>query len=290
MVRADMSSSAAVEIRAMRVADIPAGLALCRASGWNQTEKDWRFFLTAARDGALAAVHDGRVVGTVATLPYGPFAWISMVLVDPAVRRKGIGTLLLLRGLALVPTSVTARLDATPSGELLYRKLGFSPEYGVTRRFLDARPHDLARSTNVRPLGDEDWPAIEQLDARAFGAPRIALLKRFAAEAHEYAWVATQNGVLQGFVLGRHGHVRDQLGPLVADSCATADALVDACLSGSRRRGVFLDAPDNQRAWNDALARRNFAIERPLLRMYRGKLTSPGDPSIIFAIAGPEFG
>jgi hypothetical protein len=59
-----------------------------RLSGgrWNQTERDWRHFLTEAPDGALVAEEDGRVIGTAATLPYGPFAWISMVLVDPAAR------------------------------------------------------------------------------------------------------------------------------------------------------------------------------------------------------------
>ena len=33
-----------------------------------------------------------------------------------------------------------------------------------------------------------------------------------------------------------------------------------------------------------------FAIERPFLRMHRGPLKTPGDPSSIYAIAGPEFG
>ena len=96
--------------------DIGAGMALCRASGWNQTEADWRMFLTAAPHGALVAEEDDRVIGTVGTLPYGRFTWISMVLVDPAARGRGVGTLLLKRGLDLVPPDVTARLDATAFG------------------------------------------------------------------------------------------------------------------------------------------------------------------------------
>jgi len=31
-------------------------------------------------------------------------------------------------------------------------------------------------------------------------------------------------------------------------------------------------------------------MERPFLRMYRGRLTSPGTPSLVYAITGPEFG
>ena len=31
----------------MSLEDIPDGLRLCRASGWNQVEEDWRVFLTS---------------------------------------------------------------------------------------------------------------------------------------------------------------------------------------------------------------------------------------------------
>ena len=126
-----------VSIRDMTPDDIAAGLRLCRASHWNQTEQDWRFFLTAAPHGALVAQEDGRVIGTVATLPYGPFTWISMVLVDPVARGRHVGTALLQRGLELAGADATARLDATPSGEAIYRKIGFAGEYRLARWFLD---------------------------------------------------------------------------------------------------------------------------------------------------------
>ena len=55
-------------------------------------------------------------------------------------------------------------------------------------------------------------------------------------------------------------------------------------------QGFYLDVPDDRQAWRAALSRTGFAIERPFLRMHRGPLTTPGQPSSIFAIAGPEFG
>ena len=93
----------------MTLEDIAAGLALCRASGWNQTERDWLFFLKTAVHGALVAEEDGRVVGTTATLPYGPFTWISMVLVDPAARGRGVATTLLQCALRLVGSNAVPR-------------------------------------------------------------------------------------------------------------------------------------------------------------------------------------
>jgi GNAT superfamily N-acetyltransferase len=280
-------------IREMTIGDIPDGLRLCRASGWNQIEGDWRHFLTEAPRGALAAVEDSRVIGTVATLPYGPFAWISMVLVDPAARRRGVGTELLERGLALIPDPVIARLDATPAGEPLYRKLGFAGEYPLARWFLEARRRvasGFSRSLAARPLVSTDWPSVRAMDEHAFGASRITLLQRLAAEAPEYAWIAERDGRVHGYLFGRHGHLREHLGPLIADSADAARTLLDACLAAHSDRTVFLDAPDDQREWRDALVERGFAVERPFLRMHRGRLDAPGQPSRIYAITGPEFG
>ena len=205
-----MASFPGVSIREMVGADIPTGLRLCRASQWNQTERDWEHFLTAAPGYALVAVEHSVVVGTVAALPYGSFTWISMVLVDPTVRGKGIGTTLLTRGLALVPQGSTARLDATPAGEVIYRKLDFVAEYGLTRLFLDSRPSGVMRGPGVRLLESGDWPALLEMDLRAFGASRASLLERLAAGSPGYAWVAEDHGRLHGYLMGRHGHDRDQ--------------------------------------------------------------------------------
>jgi GNAT superfamily N-acetyltransferase len=285
-----MTSPTAPLIRTMRPADIPAGLRLCRASGWNQTERDWQHFLTTAPDGALVAVEDDQVIGSVATLPYGPFAWISMVLVDPHARRRGLGTLLLERGLALIPDEVTARLDATPAGEVIYRRLGFSGEYALARWFVDASRMSGVPTTNARPIAPDDWSVILETDACVFGASRTQLLERLAGEAPEYAWVVQDENGVQGYVFGRHGSLRDHIGPLIAESAEIAEQLLDACLGVKPERDVFIDAPDDQQSWRAALVARGFALERPFLRMHRGRFTAPGQPSRIYAITGPEFG
>jgi GNAT superfamily N-acetyltransferase len=285
-----MSSPAAISIREMTIADIPAGLDLCRASHWNQTARDWRHFLHASPHGALVAVDHDTVVGTVATLPYGSFAWISMVLVDPASRGRGIGRLLLERGLELVPAGSVARLDATPAGEVIYRKLGFTGEYGLARLFTDRRLPSVTRSSDVRPFDDADWPAVLDMDLRAFGSSRASLLELLADGAPDYAWVVEHGGRLRGYSLGRHGHVRDQLGPLVADSPATAMVLLEAALASQPRRSFFVDVPDDQRHLRSRLNELGFSIERTFLRMHRGRLVNSGDRALVYAIAGPEFG
>jgi GNAT superfamily N-acetyltransferase len=290
-----------VSIRTMTASDIPAGVALCRAARWNQTERDWEFMLAHAPEGSLVAVEGDLVLGTVVTVPYGAFTWISMVLVHPASRSRGIGTLLLERGLALLPATVVARLDATPAGEPLYRKLGFGAEYGLSRWYVDSSAADACgvrygrrvatpTARDARLLTSEDWPGLLQMDRHVFGASRESLLKRLAADAPEYAWILGRDGRTRAYLFGRHGHNREQLGPLVADTQESARMLLESCLAANPERRFFVDAPDGQDEWTATLQALGFAVERPFLRMARGTLTAPGNPAVVYAVTGPEFG
>jgi len=281
---------AGISIREMTPEDIGAGLRLCRASGWNQTERDWLFFLRTDVHGALVAEEDGRVIGTTATLPYGPFTWISMVLVDPAARGRGVATTLLQRALGLVERNAVPRLDATPSGEPIYRALGFVSDLRLARWSVDATPSHIARPLGPRVLEAGNWTAVHEMDMRTFGASRSTLLERLADEAPEYARVVFDERRLLGYLLGRHGHGKDQIGPLVADSDDTAIALLRSCLAEHSDRAFFIDVPDGHEAWAHTLSTLGFRIERPFVRMHRGIMTAPGDQFSIYAITGPEFG
>jgi predicted N-acetyltransferase YhbS len=282
---------AGVTLREMDVADIPAGLELCRASRWNQVARDWEQFLRLEPHGAAVAVRDGRVIGSVTTLGYSErFAWIAMVLVDPAERGRGVGRALLGHGLSLVGT-VVARLDATPAGEVLYRKLQFEEEYRLTR--FEREPGALTVSVPgppISPLGEDDWPAVEAVDAEVFGADRRAMLRWLADGAPEYAWVCLSGRGIDGFLFGRHGHNFEHLGPLVARNADVARRLVGACVARHPDRRFIIDAPDRQSAWQRWLKELGFTVQRPFIRMYRGDHRYPGKPDNLFASTGPEFG
>jgi hypothetical protein len=128
------------------------------------------------------------------------------------------------------------------------------------------------------------------MDRHVFGASRQPLLERMAAEAPEYAWALNTDGRIRAYLFGRHGHVRDQLGPLVADTRESAQLLLHSCLAAHPDRTFFIDAPDRADGWGDVLSTLGFAIERPFLRMHRGRLTAPGNPAVVYGVTGPEFG
>jgi hypothetical protein len=50
----------------MNPEDIAGGLRLCRASGWNQLDEDWRLFVESPGSGGLLMERDGKILGTAA--------------------------------------------------------------------------------------------------------------------------------------------------------------------------------------------------------------------------------
>ena len=114
--------------------DAPAGLLLSTEAHWNQSEADWRFFLTG---GTVFGVRDDHnyLVASAALLPYSSGnAWISMVLVTANWRRRGLATRLIDQCLATAKhRGLTPWLDATPAGAAVYGPLGFKPTIPLLR-------------------------------------------------------------------------------------------------------------------------------------------------------------
>jgi GNAT superfamily N-acetyltransferase len=266
----------------MQAADIPAGLRLCRLSGWNQLSEDWHCFLDSPHGGGRLAEQDGGAMGTVAWLRYGSkFTWLSMMLVDPAARRSGIGTRLMEEALAALAGERCVRLDATPAGEPLYRRFGFEAEYELVRA---KASEGVLASTRARPMLPADFDAVFARDRAVFGADRSALLRSFYGRAPELAWTVRGGATLEGYCFGRPGYLYPQLGPVVAEDEAAAFELVAACRTLGE---LAIDVPHAAAGW---LERTGFTIERAFVRMRRGACGAPGIPERQFAIAGPEFG
>jgi GNAT superfamily N-acetyltransferase len=281
-----------LRFRDMTIGDIPAGLRLCRASGWNQLEEDWRLFLRLNPPGCRVVERNEQVIGTVSTIRYEDrFSWLSMVLVDLSERGVGIGTRLLHEGLALLQDQRCVRLDATPAGRQIYQRHGFVPEYTLNRVVGTADPERLALPPEAaRPMREEDLSEVLATDAQVFGARRDEIIVDLFHRAPQYAWVSEKNGRLRGHVLGRPGFLYEHLGPIVARDLESALSLTAACLRSHPGRTFAVDASAFESGWMEWLMAHGFVEERPFIRMCRGDNRYPGIPAQQFAIVGPEFG
>lgn len=263
--------------------------ALSAAAGWNQNAADWRLMLDAGIGWGIT-LDDGTLAASTLVLPYGRFAWISMVLVLPQHRRKGFATQLLRTALAdLENRALTPILDATPAGRAVYVQEGFRDTWGFRRLHRVGGGGAPQSPQGVRALRPTDWPALLALDAQAFGASRERLLRALAARLPAAALVLEEAGALQGYVLGRDGREACQVGPLVARKGTAARALLDAALAAVREP-VYVDLVQREAGLAAWLEAQGFAFQRPFTRMLRGVAPAPGEAGLVFCPAGPELG
>ena len=291
-------------IRLLAAENLDDALALSTSAGWNQQHDDWRMLLRLAPAGSFAALSDGRIVGTAIGIDYGGFAWVAMMLVDPAYRGRGVGGQLLEAAMAAVPSHLPVRLDATPLGRPLYERYGFTEEAKLTRHVADGssdpvvpvaakEPH--VGSARVRQLTAVDLETVTNQDRQIFGGDRRVVLEWALHSAPRYAHAAQNESGLTHYCLGREGRLFDQIGPVVAADDETAQRLVNATLLNASGRPVALDAFDSQRTFTAWLGTRGFREQRPLFRMClpRRNRVAPktSRPTLVeFTIFGPEFG
>jgi GNAT superfamily N-acetyltransferase len=284
-----------MRLRTMSEQDVPGGLRLNTLSGWNQTAADWRRFLGNSPQGCFVMEHDGKVAGTATTICYeGRFAWIGMVLVDPEYRKQGIGTALLEKTIEYLDDSHLAsmKLDATPQGKPIYKKLGFVEEYEIERWILKRPPGAMAatpRSTCL-PISQPQREQVFQLDKELFGADRGFLLESLWNEAPEFAAAVWEDGSILGYAFGRRGLFADHLGPWVGRTLAAAEQILQRFLATSSRETLIVDCMKSNSAAVKLLGIYGFAPSRPLTRMVRGPNAYPGRPNLFCSILGPEFG
>lgn len=280
-----------IHIRVLGPADLPFADSLRELAGWNQTRADWQRFLAMAPQGCFLAEWEGKPAGTATTLGYGTdVAWIGMVLVQPELRRLGIGKALLNHCIAwLREQGVRAiKLDATPAGKLVYDALGFRDEWTLARWEHPGLAISAPTDQRIRPwqVGDEEL--VAELDARAFGVARRELLAALSQQSRGFVWELAP-GRVQGFGFIRPGMRAAYLGPIVAESDEAGIALVEALLQPGPGR-VFWDIPDANAGAVEWARRQGFAQQRVLTRMVLGENQTPGNPAWQFALAAPEVG
>jgi GNAT superfamily N-acetyltransferase len=289
-----MGSTDALAVRDLGPGDLPAAVALSAQVGWNQVEADWRLFLDLGHAVGVDAA-SGGLAATAATLSSGPgVGWVSMVIVRPDHRRRGIATRLLERCATEIEESGrTPGLDATPAGREVYLRLGFRDSRTLARwrrkETLAPAATEVPGGVRVRALTPGDVHTIARLDRDAFGLEREPLLSHLAGRSSGFAAVAERAGSPSGFLLGRDGRTATHLGPLVAPDPDVARALARHALERVDG-GATIDVNDAATDLVDWLTESGFERERPFTRMHRGPAPLPAEPGWAVAIAGPELG
>lgn len=214
-----------------------AALVLSRQAGWPHRREDWAMALSLSR--GIVALAPGYVAGTCLLTPYGPdAATIGMVIVDQAMRGRGVGRALMERALRS-GEGRECRLVATQEGAPLYEKLGFTATEAILQHQGAAVP--TAQPDRVEPASPGDIDAIAALDRSACGMDRRALIDRLA-ETGRFA-VLRGEGALKGFAALRDFGLGRAIGPVVAGDSADAKALIAFFLAAHAGSFTRVDTP-----------------------------------------------
>lgn len=229
------TGSMTVFFEPMTAAHVPGAVELSRHVNWPHRPEDWE--LNRSISSGVVGLDDGRVVASIMMTPYGDdAATINMVIVDGAMRGRGLGRKLMERGLDLAAGRACS-LVATKVGLALYEKLGFVAIGQVAQHQGDALP--VAIPDVVSWAKADDHGRIVALDRAAYGHDRSRLMQALAKTA-KFAVIRDGEGV-QAFAAIRdfgRGHV---IGPVVARSGAEARALIDFMLAHNEGRFVRVD-------------------------------------------------
>jgi GNAT superfamily N-acetyltransferase len=280
-------------IRSMNTGDLDQAFGLSTAEGWNQTMNDWRLLLDNPANICIVAEKDNRLAGTATALIHGnSVAWIGMVLVDKSLRGLGAGKMLLEEIINRLKHIKSVKLDATPAGEPLYRKLGFVAEYGILRMTHGPQNNKTAKESGQETLSttETEISKITELDRIIFGADRSYLLQRLFNAYPGRAFCMKESNRIIGYAFGRAGSRFNYIGPVSANSLESAKQLISRSLESLNAQAIALDIEEDKTELTEWLESKGFVRQRHFTRMYLNVNPYPGTPDKQFLISGPEFG
>ncbi|WP_027998736.1 GNAT family N-acetyltransferase [Sinorhizobium arboris] len=273
-----------IDITAFGPEHLEAAVRLSRQAGWPHRPEDWQMALTLSE--GVVAIEDARVVGTVLVTPYkADCATINMVIVDEAMRGRGLGRMLMDAALRIAGDR-PLRLVATAEGLPLYEKLGFRETGRVLQH--QGVVGDVAAPLGIEAATAADIGAIAALDRRAFGADREGLIA-YLAKVGEFA-VRRRDGRISGCAAIRPFGRGEVIGPVVAADLDDAKALVAHFIAARPGRFLRLDttADTDLAPW---LAEQGLAHVGGGIAMMKPPIHRAADRAAnIFALANQAFG
>ncbi|EJC83762.1 putative acyltransferase [Rhizobium leguminosarum bv. trifolii WSM2297] len=215
---------------------LDSALELSRQVQWPHRREDWEMVQSISL--GIAARQEDRLVATIMMTPYGEdAATINMVIVDAAMRGRGLGRKMLEKALAEAGAR-TCYLVATQEGLPLYEKVGFAATGETVQH--QGEPLQVDAPAHVKWIESGDYARVVALDRAASGHNRSALME-ILLERARFA-VIPDNGEIQAFAAIRsfgHGLV---IGPVVARNDSEAKTLIDFLLAHHQGRFVRIDS------------------------------------------------
>ncbi len=265
-------SSAVLEIRPMRPAEIGLAVDWAAAEGWNPGLADSSCFGTVDPAGFLIGEIERQPVAMISCVNYDTaFSFLGFYIVRQDMRGHGHGLEIWRAALAHAGTR-TIGLDGVVSQQANYMRSGFllahrNVRYGGAVARSSSKSHDA----DVAPLSTVPLSTIEAQDRSIFPAPRQAFLKAWVAAPGHLGRALVRDGDLAAWGVVRPCRAGHKVGPLVASSQQDAERLVKSLIDASSAETIYLDVPAPNLAGAALATSLGLAPVFETARMYRGR-------------------
>ena len=286
-----------IKIRQMQTTDMEVIMQIKNAENWNQTEDDWLFLINSNPETCLVAVFENQVIGTVTAVNYqNKVAWIGMMLVSKDFRGMGVSKLLLNTIIEKLKNCVSIKLDATPAGIPVYKKLDFVEEYEIGRmvstklRIMAKDEQDTDDIFNISQILESDISNIARVDETLFGINRSGLFRFLSNNRKDICLQIKQENQLKGYVFGRNGSNYIQIGPVMTHSTLLSKKLLYEAFKKLKEQSLVIDVLLDKLELKNWLLSIGFTHQRSFTRMYLKSNNYTGKIENQFLIVGPELG
>lgn len=222
-------TAAQTTLRPMRTEDLASCHAMSLHLHWPHRLADWQFHHQVSSSWAVELEEpDGArsVAGSGMLCPLGEdYASLGLVIIKDELQGRGLGRAMMQR-LLQDAGSRNVILNATEAGRPLYEKLGFVVTDTLSQHqstTASATPV-LAPGARIRPLRQDEVPALLALDRHASGMDRSGLLVPLLASS-EVA-VLEQDGQVKGVAYLREFGRGRVIGPVIAGEVEDAKTLI----------------------------------------------------------------
>ncbi len=239
--------------------------------GWNIGKYDHDVFFATDPTGFFIGELNGEPIGSVSGVAYDPhFGFVGIYILRPQYRGLGYGIQIFNAAMQYLGDR-TVGLDGVIAQQDNYRRSGFEFCYrNIRNEYIP--PSGTADFTGIVSASDVPFEQLLAYDTAHFPANRPVFLKGLIAEPESTALVSLKDGEIDGFGVIRAFSHGWSVGPLFAETEATANKLFAALSSGHVGEPVYLDTPEPNNGAKALVARFGMSPVFETARMYRGAI------------------
>jgi len=171
--------------------------------GWSDISVEFKRYINYDFCEPIKVTENNRIIGLGCSMIFKKSSWLAHIIVDRALRRRGIGTLMVnyLISALKAKNIETILLIATELGEPIYKKVGFRviSDYLFFNRTSSWTDKEISKK--IRPYDQESYSQVIELDESISGECREPLIKNYLNDGFVYV----DNRNLHGFYLPNLG-------------------------------------------------------------------------------------